>query len=499
MLLIKIKSDFWKRLATNKMDKLFPELLEMILKCLSVNDILNCRLVNKQFYSVVKALKLSSLVISDHSFRARHFHSYLLVDYHHLVKINTYRPFEPILNEKIFLNLKSLFVDFSRVCMEIESSESINRFRRLERLELNGLNLKNLPNFVISLPFLKTLSIQNFDSYSPPNQPDCKIVINSPNLRNLKIANRKTYKISFVFAECVRFLEIFEWQDFVCDLVKLEYFYCARTKGLANERDFLCKLERLKEVHMDAQKHVFDDLVEQKRRLRRQNPKIFVLGVDFEHGAPNHFPWPDYTDLDEEWMAAFYWENRTKFACHLPFVNVIDYDVLEMHFGDQLPAQFGRRFVGLYQLRVTGVQQQSQFIAFLSDCRFIRNLYLEAAQLDQNFFDNILTTFCPTLECLTICSHPGLNYDFLFKFESLVLVTIAHELPVNFVKKVVDHFPDLERFAFNYQSQYIQVCICGQKRKILYLGDNAPIEFEELNELFDHLVLNQTSLSKNVE
>lgn len=469
----------------------------MILKCLPVNDILACRLVNKQFYSVVRTLKLSSLVISDHSFRARHFHSNLPVDYQHHVKIKTFCPFEPILNEQIFTNLKSLFIDFSRICMEIESSESINRFGRLERLELYGLILKNVQKFTINLPFLRTLCIQNLESFSPPNQPDCNIVINSPNLRNLKISNPQAYKCSLVFAESVRFLELFLWQDFVCNLVGLEHFYCHRIKGLANEKDFLCKLERLKEVHMDAQKQVFANLAKQKKLLRRTNPKIYVLGVDFEHGAPDHFQWPEYADLDEEWMAAFYWENRSKSANILPFISVIDYDVLETHFGGQFPVHFGRKFVGLYNLRVTNLQHgQSQFIDFLSDCRYIRNLCLEGAQLDQSFFDNILTNFCPALDWLTICSRPGLNWDFLFKFESLVMVTIKHELPGELVKKIVEHFPELERFSFHYQSQYIQVCICG--RKFLYVGDNAPMEFKDLDGLFDHLIkLNTTNTMVN--
>ena len=470
------------------MHRLLPELLEMILKCLQVNEILICKLVNKQFYSAIKTLKLSSLVISDHSFRRRYFHSNKPVDYGHRVMIYTFRPFQPILSEPIFTNLKSLFIDFSRVCIEIENSESINQFKRLERLELDGLTLRNLECFTISLPFLRTLSIQNLDSYTGSNHPDCRITINSPSLANLRIAIRKGYKIGFTFARSVRFLEIFEWQDFVCDLTELEYLYCNRIKGVTNEK--YSKLEKLKELHMDAQENVFVNLVKQRERLQRMHPKIFVLGVDFEHGSPIGFHWPDHNEahLDEEWMAAFYWQNRHKIANVLPFINVIDYGLLEKHFGNAISAHFGGKFTDLYQLRVTKVNHKSQFINFLNDCR-LRNLYLDAAaELDQSFYNDTLPTLCPTLECLVICSHPGPNYDFLFKFKSLVLITVSCELPAEFVKSVVQHFTELEMFAFTYQSQFTQVCICSKNKNVLYLGDDSPIEFKELDELFEYLL-----------
>ena len=462
----------------------------MIVKCLPVNEILDCKLVNKQFYSVIKALKLRKLVITDHNFRSRHFHSNEPVDYGHRVKINSFRLFEPILAEQIFTNLKSLLIDLTRVCMEIESSESINRFRRLERLEVDGLTLKNVQRFALNLPLLRTLSIRNLDHLYgtiQPNRRGCTIAIDSPKLTNLRIEIQKTCQIEFVLSESVKFLEISDWQQFVYELTELEYLYCRRIKSLTNVNDFLCKFEKLKELHMDAEQQVFEQMVEQKRRLKRMHPKIFVIGVHFEHRAPENFQWQDEVELDEEWMAAFYWEHRDKVASILPFIRVFDYGILEMHFGNRIPSEFGHKFTGLYQLKVTSVRWANQFVQFLSDCRFIRNLYLDAAELDQHFF-NTLPTLCPTLEALTIFDQPGLDYNFLFKFRSLVTVTVANELPTEFAKRLIEHFPELEMFMFNHRSTEVSVCICAKDHLVLYLGDDAPIKFKAPNELFDHLV-----------
>lgn len=150
------------------MDKLPVEIYLLILKLLPVQQLIQCKRVNKQWYSTVNsfqsALQVNTLIVSDsyHLNRKWFLTNELLDDWSNTIKIKEFQSLQSNfeLNRILFINVKHLclyseyyFQHYNqdnlakkKIKKKFSLSKLVNQMEQLERIEVSYLH-SNLLNF----------------------------------------------------------------------------------------------------------------------------------------------------------------------------------------------------------------------------------------------------------------------------------------------------------------------------------------------------------------
>ena len=127
------------------MNELPVEILSILLNQLDLYSILNCKLVNKEFYStILNYVRIKDeLIISNNKYlplNKRWFFTYQPINLRNLIRSNCLNQTEFKLNQPIISHqLKRLYIFISYITVE-----SLNRFNRLQHLEIIDSTIKKI-------------------------------------------------------------------------------------------------------------------------------------------------------------------------------------------------------------------------------------------------------------------------------------------------------------------------------------------------------------------
>ena len=447
------------------MNVLPDELISFILNQLSLDDILNCKLVNKQFYSIiVNHVRIKDeLVVSDCDYlplNRRWFYTYHFISLYNLIKFECLDQIEFMLNQSIISNqLKQFYVYESCISFKL-----LNHFKRLEQLEIvksfiqneHGENILKLPNLKIF--FIRFLHLPESHLRSKLTQ---NLVFDLPNLRKLKIDGfHEAFEFSLKDATNLSHLELKHFSNsskFIESAINLEYFYCEHLEEQDLKGNLLEKFEKLKSISLNYYcSHAFVAMKRQREEFNR-NFKIYYLGIEC-----SCLPSDPFSKLE---LIAFYANNNKHLQDKIQYITTLNYNNRLLEYLNQLPNDFLNRLVNLNRLEVE-IEDANQLAKILKDCKTIISLKLPAT-LDQSFYDNMFS-LNSNIERLDIFGDAILNLEFIFKFKHLKTFRLDKQLPIEFVIKFLETFKIIDSFSFRHK-QHGTLNIAHPKYDYLYL------------------------------
>ena len=431
-----------------------------IIDYLSIENVLNLKLVNKWFYQFINEnLRIKELVIStryDHSqTKKRWFYTYDLVNLQNL--------FECVLDFKIYLNLNQPIIgQLKQLCIYgvIITLKTLNSLERLVHLEIIETRLKGTDNDVLSLPMLEILYLNKL-KYGIYSSYRYNLLIDSAKLQVLKFRKNN---VILLHPASITYLEVdgyLRCENFLPSCINLQHFYC-RNLDLQdlNEFNLIKNLSKLKSIHLDESREAFDSLIKEKKRFNK-DLKIYFHNFRFDE-LPNELPdWlsdgldnNQLEELTENYthnmhnIYSYYAENYSRLADHCPLVKSINYNLLEMYF-NQIPENFIKKFVNLTRF-IAGkkVNNPEQLIRMLEECKTITWLVLPSS-LGQHFFDFRLYDLCPNIYELEICDEEVLNCEFILKFNNIKRFTVYQTESIEFARRLVESHESMN-IQFNY-------------------------------------------------
>ena len=404
---------------------LVPEM--KIIDYLSIEDILNLKLVNKRFYQCINEnVSIKDLALTsdyDLLYSRRWFYTYDLINLQNLIKYVLHDNVYLNLNQPILSQLKQLFIYKTKI-----SLETLNSLDGLVHLEIFKSEIKSITeNNVLSLPMLEILNL-NWSEY------DNNLLIDSKKLQRLKLHRNA---VELVHPESITYLEVEYYnccKKFLPSCTNLEHFYCCDLDDL-NEFNLIKNLPKLKSIHFDQPKETFVSLINEKKRLNK-DLKIYFLNLEFDE-LPDRLYNSSLGQYIDEDLIPYYAEHYSKLADHCPFVNSVNYNDLERCF-DQIPENFTKRFVNLTEfIAYKEVNNPDQLIRVLGECKTITRLELHSS-LGQHFFDFHLYNLCPNIYELDIYGDDVLNYEFILKFKYVSLFYFYRTESIEIVKKRIE-------------------------------------------------------------
>lgn len=470
-------------------------LLNIIAYLPTVRDLLRFKQVNKRLYSIVDKLNLESILVSHGKlplnqrwFRTcRPINSYVLK----MLDYSVLRCDSPTLSGLKQLQIISTdFSNFERYNLKSLFNQ-ISSLTRLEHLELIGLMMEKSNLVELNSSSLHTLNIERVEL--------ARITLNTPNLKFLRVDLFESYdnKIHFSHPQSIQLLITnFYEKKSITSLSNLQYLYICQKFLLKDIQEdevpgrldslFLNKLPSLKELQFYLEVRTLHHLAEQKRLLKRDTLRLFFCGVELVDDDLELLPktdWSPYTTLSHI-VIEFYAEHHRRTASILPFAKRLIYDDIG-HCLHKLPKELMNKFVNLCSCEVNGpVGDVAMFANFLKCFKGLKTLHVEKSNLSQDFF-NELPQLQPVLDRLEINTDEDLDFDFILQFVDVNFLYIDKSLSIDFVYSVFEKFGDLRFFFFFSVDNEISLNAVGRKFEFC-VGQQKPVEFSDLNKLFDH-------------
>ena len=236
-----------------------------VIDYLSIEDILNLKLVNKWFYRIISwNLRIKKLVIStiDLPYNTRWFYTYDQISLQHFIKSKSFRHFDLLIKQSMISNqLKRLYIYKIKLLLE-----SLNSFKKLVHLEIINSEIKSKTgNNVLRLPMLECLNLHRPSFF-------LTLIVDSFKLQRLRFG-LIPYGIEFNHPESIIHLEICYYdhcKHFLPFCSNLEHFYCNELdlKHL-HEFNLVKKLSKLESIHLDGTRDAFVYLAQEKKRFNK--------------------------------------------------------------------------------------------------------------------------------------------------------------------------------------------------------------------------------------
>ena len=463
-----------------------------IIDYLSIDDILNLKLLNKWFYRIINGnVRIKDLVLSncdDLPYNRRWFYTYDLVSLQRLMKRDSFQNANLFLEQSIISNqLKRLYIYQANLTFDL-----LNSFQKLVHLEIIDSELNCMVgDNVLRLPMLEILNLDR-----PIIRHFYNIIVDSPKLRRLRFTAFPFYDTEFSHPESIDYLEVGSYDEckkFLQFCVNLEHFYCSNLYlDDLNKFNHLVKkrLTKLKSIHFVGSRDAFVKLVHENERIKK-DLKLYFHNLEFDK-LPDELDFDNWSILDHK-MGKFYAQYYSRLADHCPFVKKINYNDLEEHF-NKIPENFLSRFVNFDSLIVRDeVNDLDQLIKVLGDCKTIRYLELHSS-FGQQFFDSHLFDLCPNIDSLLIHGSQVLDFEFVFKFKNICRFSVDQTLPIELAKRLIQNFKSIDDLEFYHRDvfriaidkytipPFLRLIINNETKRIHFSDHNT------FNDLFEDLV-----------
>ena len=402
-----------------------------IIDYLSIEDVLNMKLVNKWFYRIINEnVRIKDLVISNNGhvpYNRIFFYTWHPINLQHLIEYDIRDEYLNFNQPLILSQLKQLYIKSCNITLE-----TLNSFDRLVHLEIIKSEIKSISDDnVLRLPTLEILNL-----FEPENN-DNNLLVDATKLQALKIGS---FCVDLVHPESITFLEVNWYSDckhFLPKCINLQHFYCRDfDSNVLSEFNLIKNLLKLKSIHLDNPSSIFVSLINEKKRLNK-DLRIYFLNLEFDE-LPERLANIDSEDfyIDKDTIQ-YYVEHYSRLAVHCPFVDYIHYHRLGECF-NQIQENFMKRFVNCSFLIVNEkTNDLDQLVRVLGECKTITSLNVPSS-LGQHFFDFNLYNLCPNIDTLYINGEQVLNCEFILKFKNIRHLAVNQIESIEFVKRFAE-------------------------------------------------------------
>lgn len=418
-----------------------PELYNLILLHLNVNDLLSCRATCRLFKALVDQIKIRSLAVSkeENAFKYRprsddsrndyfmQFHEKTedLALSSHLLSSSSLRTLRA-------LNLSQLRkLIINRIEVRTRSGfDMIASFEQLEYLEINSFYL--YCTLVITLPNLRTFKA--FDSISPGNS---HIRFATPSLTTLETdcfmscTNLGTNRLFFSYPESLKRLIVCSLdRNTVENFRNLEYLECYEAHRLAYLE--LRRFRELKQVNCGYMTMSCALAILKQRKEENMNFDLFYRGLKINHLNELNTELVDQlVSADPVPMRRLYsrpLSTRFLFIYYpdlidgpLPMARELNYEDYLECFPNGSPENFTAKFFNVRKLNCTSkIEQPDHFVELLKKFKHLRTLKLTNTGLTDDFYIRHLHLFSGINE-LEIYDQPNTiaDLEIVFRFKQL--------------------------------------------------------------------------------
>ena len=433
-----------------------------IIDYLSIEDILNLKLVNKWFNQFINDnVKIEHLVLSNNGhvpYNRIFFYTWHPINLQHLIEYDMEDDYLNFDRPLILSQLKQLYIKSCNITLE-----TLNSLDGLVHLEIINSEIMSIANSdVLRLPMLEILNLNESDN-------DSNLLVDSTKLQALKIC---TFCVDLVHPESITFLEVnwySECEHFLPKCINLQHFYCRDLDSIVlSEFNLIKNLSKLESIHLDKPSATFVSLVNEKMRFNK-DLRIYFLNLEFDE-LPKRLADTDLEDffIDNDTIQ-YYAEHYSRLANHCPFVDCIHYHHLGECF-DRIQENFMKRFINCFCLIVDEkVNDLDQLVRVLGECKTITSLHLPSS-LGQHFFDFHLYNLCPNIDALNINGKQVLNCEFILKFKNILRLSVNQIESIELVRRLVEspkkiyvefsYFYNRDSFRITF-SKYITGCYCA--------------------------------------
>lgn len=412
-------------------DRVPVEVLRLILSRLSLSDLLACHKVCKQWQFLVETFKFDRLVIyADRPPAKKWFYTNEKVDCRFSLPSRDHNlDSMPLKEEHLANSIKSLYIysPSDRYLRCFDLGQSLNHLKQLERLEISNLDLQTESQ--LTLPNLRTFSLVNIKS--------SVLILNTFQLENLKVGYPdSSERIIVTYPYKIRWLECMEFDSHFYKFVNLEHLFCKYIYQI--DPDFLKnRFKKLTHISFNHMPHVFGDLRKQARRLANRQVHIYYLGFKFNVLPEESFTF-NTSVLDQKSIHLFDIYYLVS-ADILPFIKLVNYSVLEDHFGCEIPERFGRKLFGLEELLLTKKPKYpQQFGDFLDECAVMHAVKLRYSSGE--LYGDLLDRICRFVQVLEVEEQlPFESIKRLFRNFNLFMIKIFDQaLAMEFTFRLTD-------------------------------------------------------------
>lgn len=490
----------------SKMESLPTEMILRIFSNLHLNDLLQCRQVNRKCkYVVDNEIKIVQIAIrSDEEARfSKHFFdlNYRSIELGHQMRIGQADTHCNLFNsglvvlDRLLKNLRWLFID--QHCVKRPNAlfsvlAGINQLTELEQLEIRSIRLER-PD-ALQLPKLRILSIGRLTGRS--------LRLSTPLLEQFATeGNLEMFE--FEYPKRLTRLSTYKFEE-INQFVNLTHLYVRNFEYDSDPVfrivpvDILTLLPKLQEIHCrnwTRQLLVFH-ILDHRNMLRRKEFKFVQFGIPIdsldqlaEFAANPHDNYLMDGDLQDYFRLML--RNYPKLTAQIPWATKVFYDDFVGRFSgrteeERLEAdRFFERFMNIQTVIVNRqVEDPMAFTRFIKKCKEIKELELREAGLGATFFDQ-LVRYQPLIESLEIKSSTPLAIDLKFVLKFRHLKSFQTNQPINF--EVLKQLLDTHRF---YDFQFVlmgkSVSLCPLEHEIT-IDEDDPVELLNHSQMIDFL------------
>ena len=362
-----------------------PEILCKIFKHLNLKELIKCKKVNKNWYSIVNDLiKVKRLVVGQGYSYKWYFTNELIKE-----EIECCHPnlFLTQYKRSFLANLNYLYIDPQLLNFDLNN---VNQFTQLIHLE-TIFGFKSNTIFNLTLPNLQNLS---FDTHR-----SCYLIIECPKLKILCYKNyRSNGNLDIKYPNTIIYLETCLYDEKLMVLKNVEYLITDNYKAIDEST-----LSNLKEFHFEQNiSALFFDLDEElnlsisrfdyiegclrrfmsrKRRLKMNSLKTFFLGIQLF----NNIDEINFEGLQQRFSRGrngadpekFYMNNYNRLKNNLTFICEVDYSRL-MAAVNEIPTDFFKKFNNLKNVCSHGtIVNEKHFLSFLKNIKRLSDVDLK--------------------------------------------------------------------------------------------------------------------------
>lgn len=442
---------------TKTIDDLPPEMLQEVLRPLSLLNLIRCKLVCKRWNELISRMKVERLFVDDDlEIKKRWFYSNM-----------SNKPWELACSQlfvaqhkrAILSNLKYLRLDYEVSNDDLKQPKVLrfdpnilNEFKQLIHLEIDNYEAGELHLKLSNLEILSLNWFYNTNSVSI----DCpKLTImrfweqpENDQLRMKHIDRIRVLYSSILGAKLARFKN-------------LEKLYCDQYDQELPDQFTLSKLKQLKLIYCglgfgrydigrpfwDLQQRI-REFMRLKRVLGRKDLQVYFAGLLLidEDLSDINFGLEVRESLEFISPEQLYMRHYHRLQDELDFVVQVEYNRL-FSLVDVLPDDYFRRFLNLRYVDAICPLNESDFLAFLRQIYSLECLSISRSDLTQIFFDS-LPEFCSLFTIyMTETDKPSvsseelqLNFSFFKKFRRLCFVEIEKNLSLSSLRSLFGAF-----------------------------------------------------------
>ena len=441
-----------------QLDQLPYLCLKKIFQFLSLQDLVECRAVSRQFKFYAEEARVDELVVTKgrisyellHS--CRHCKNWYLteraINFQNSIGPNAFSsvqssPFKLDQLKFLHIHLENADLDFeilnryfkALVHLEIKfkaSSES----KTLSQANLKTLNVRNYehPSYVLKTPRLESLACNEIESIQ---------VEHPERIKRLACEYRgENHMAKF------KSLEVLEIVCINCDLTRI------RLKDWTELKELNLQMKSYEKDNYKDFRSSLVDLLRQRTAAKRRELKLWLGEVLLND--VNQLP--DYDTMDYQCLFMFKNYQHLRRGSY-PEIDQVDFDYLMKLDGLELSTDFFDRFPAIEYVTAFGPVDRTDFEWFLSNAGAVRCLTLENSLLDQAFISS-LPNISSRLINLTVKENSGLitDFNFICQLEQLHSFETDRQLgSLDLAAKAFRQLYELAFFSFRAGKEAVEI------------------------------------------